>query len=195
MSVKPMEDDWIINFYGEMNPEKRQKLLIENCSNPKTEDDLIREKLWIARYGKRKSRNDAFVGYLMNLKYIAESGASDIGGKKKRMAVETIHGLNLYELETKSKNEQDIIYQELKNTCLKFIDISANGRGFTSVIFGMGQLSDESVAKKIADQLSEVLYNAPHVVRMDKEFAILQKAGLDAFRTVYPNREHFLRKR
>lgn len=187
--------DWTELYYTEMDPEKRQMLLHENTVEPKTEADLFREKMWVARYGKRKPKNDAFVGYLMNLKYIAESGTVDIGGKKKKLAGEVIHGLNLYEFEKKSEEQQGILFQELKNTCLKFIDISANGRGFTSVIFGMGQLSDESVAKKIAEQLSVVVYQAPHLVRMDREFLVLQKAAVEAFRTVYPNREHFLKKR
>lgn len=194
MNQMPVENDWTTLYYTEMNPEKRQSILNENLSEPKTEADLFREKLWVARYGKRKPKNDAFVGYLMNLKYISESGTVDIGGKKKKLALEIIHGLNLYEFEKKSAEQQDIIFRELKNTCLRFIDISANGRGFTSVIFGMGQLSDESVAKKIADQLSVVAYTAPHLLHMDREFSVLQKAAVEAFRAVYPNREHFLKK-
>lgn len=77
------EQEWTVRYYTEMNSEKRQMLLYENFTDPKTEADLFREKLWVARYGKRKPKNDAFVGYLMNLKYIAESGSVDIGGKKK----------------------------------------------------------------------------------------------------------------
>lgn len=195
MSQRITQEDWVSKYYTETNPEKRQTILTENFSNPKTETDLFREKLWVARYGKRKPRNDAFVGYMMNLKYISESGNVDIGGKKKKLAVETIHGLYLYEFEKRSIKEQNTIFLEIKNTCLKFIDISANGRGFTSVLFGMGQLSDESVAKKIADQLSAVAYTAPHLLHMDKEFSVLQKAVTEAFREVYPNREHFLKKR
>lgn len=195
MSQISTQEDWVSLYYAEMNPEKRQEILNKCFSNPKTEDDLFREKLWVARYGKRKPRSDAFVGYIMNLKFISESGNTDIGGKKKKLAVETIHGLYLYEYEKRSIAEQDIIFRELKNACLKFIDISANGRGFTSVLFGMGQLSDESVAKKIADQLSAVAYTAPHLLHMDKEFSVLQKAVTEAFREVYPNREHFLKKR
>lgn len=194
MSQVSIQEDWITLYYAEMNPEKRQTMLTENFSDPKTETDLFREKLWVARYGKRKPRSDAFVGYLMNLKYISESDTVDIGGKKKKMAAEVIHGLYLYEFEKRNIEQQDIIFRELKNTCLKFIDISANGRGFTSVLFGMGQLSDESVAKKIADQLSVVAYTAPHLLHMDREFSVLQKAAVEAFRAVYPNREHFLKK-
>ena len=76
----------------------------------------------------------------------------------------------------KTENEQTVILSELKNTCRKYIDISSQGRGFTSVIFGIGQLSDESIAGKIADEP-------------------LQRAAAEVFREVYPNREHYLRKR
>lgn len=190
-----IENEWSRQFYSEINPEKRQTILNEHMSNPKTEEDILREELWIARYGRRKPRNDAFVGYIMNLKYISESDSVDIGGKKKKLAVEIIHGLRLYEYEKRPASQQEIIYQELKNVWLRYIDISANGRGFTSVLFGMGQLSDESVAKKIADQISAVAYAAPHLLRMDREFSVLQKAAAEVFREIYPNREHFLKKR
>lgn len=69
------------------------------------------------------------------------------------------------------------------------------GRGFTSVIFGMGQLSDESIAGKIAEQISRIVFDAPHSLRMEKEFEPLQRAALEVFREIYPNREHFLKKR
>ena len=53
-----------------------------------------------------------FVGYLMNLKYIVESGSMDLGGRKKRLAIEAILGLNLYEFERKPKTQQEIIFLE-----------------------------------------------------------------------------------
>lgn len=194
MSEMTMQEDWTAIYYAEMNPEKRQTILKEHVFNPKTEEDLFREELWIARYGKRNVKTDAFVGYLMELKYIAESGTVDVGGKKKKQAAEIIHGLYLYEVEKRSGKQQEMIFQELKNTCLKFIDISANGRGFTSVLFGMGQLSDEGVAKKIAEQISVIAFKTPHMLHMDKEFSILQQAAAEAYREIYPNREHFLKK-
>ena len=194
MSQIQEEADWTVNYYTELDPEKRQVILKEHMEEPSTEADAYRQRLWVARYGKRRPKQDAFVGYLMNLKYIAESGSVDLGGQKKKLAAEVIHGLDLYEIEKQSEEHKAILYAELKNACLKYIDISAKGRGFTSVLFGMGQLDDESVAKKIADQLSTVVYTAPHMLHMEKEFAFLQKAAVEAFRLVYPNREHFLKK-
>ncbi len=83
MSQMAMQEDWTALYYAEMNPEKRQAILKEHVSNSKTEEDLFREELWVARYGKRNVKTDAFVGYLMDLKYIAESGTVDVGGKKE----------------------------------------------------------------------------------------------------------------
>ena len=62
-----MQDMWIESFYNEIDAEKRQAFLKEHTGDPKDELDEFREKLWIARYGKRKPKNDAFVGYLMHV--------------------------------------------------------------------------------------------------------------------------------
>ena len=62
-----------------------------------------------------------FVGYLMNLKYIVESGSMDLGGRKKKLAIEAILGLNLYEFERKPKTQQEIIFLELKNINMRKI--------------------------------------------------------------------------
>lgn len=55
----------------------------------------------------------------------------------------------------------------------------------------MGQLSEEGIAKKIAEQISAIAFTMPHKFQMDREFAVLQKAALEAFRQQYPEREHF----
>lgn len=54
---------------------------------------------------------------------------------------------------------------------------------------------DESIAGKIAEQISRIVFDAPHSLRMEKEFEPLQRAALEVFREMYPNREHFLKKR
>ena len=203
-----MQETWLEQFYNEMDAEKRLDILNTNADktvnasemanhsaeNPEEVDVAFIKKLWVARYGKRKPKTDAFVGYLMQLKYIAESGANDIGGQKRKQAVEIITGLCLFDVEKRPEAEQEILLSEITHAFRKFIDVSRNGRGFTSIVFGMGQLSDEGVAKKIAEQISVIAFTAPHMLHMEKEFALLQEAAKRAFRVEYPNREHFLKK-
>lgn len=109
-------EDWLINYYEQTDPLKRQQMLLENKNETMSEEDKLRMKLWETRYGKGKPRKDMFVGYLMNLKYIVESGSMDLGGRKKKLAIEAILGLNLYEFERKPKTQQEIIF--LRGTTL-----------------------------------------------------------------------------
>ena len=84
-----MGNSWIEEFYGETDADKRLELL-ENNSTDMDGDSAgsstaFRQRLWTARYGKRKPKNDAFVGCLMELKYISEGGSVDIGGQTEEV--------------------------------------------------------------------------------------------------------------
>ena len=70
---------WREAFYQELDAVKRQQMLKEReevrnigeNADRTTAEIRFMEKLWIARYGKRRPKKDAFVGSLMELKYIA----------------------------------------------------------------------------------------------------------------------------
>lgn len=188
-----MDSTWTEAFYQETDALKRLELLKQN-SQGETPEDAFRKKLWVSRYGKRKPRKDAFVGCFMELKYLGEGTTLDVGGTRRKQAAKILGTLYLAGAEELNEEEQEILLAELKNAFLKFMEVSAGGRGFTSLVFGMGQLSDEGVVKKIAEQVSIIAFQAPHSLRMDREFALLQKAALQAFRQEYPDREHFLKK-
>ena len=194
IGVKRIDKTWTDEFYREMDADKRLVLLKENIESNQTEEDAFRKKLWIARYGRKKPKKDAYVGCLMELKYLAEGGTLDIGGKKKRQAARIAADMYLNSPEVQEDRYREILQEELKHVFLKFMEVSSQGRGFTSLVFGMGQLSDEGVIKKIAEQISTIAFQTPHMFHMDREFYILQQAALSAFREEYPNREHFLKK-
>ena len=194
IGVKRMDNTWTDEFYREMDADKRLVLLKKNIESNPTEEDAFRKKLWIARYGRKKPKKDAYVGCLMELKYLAEGGTLDIGGKKKRQAARIAADMYLNSPEVQEDRYREILQEELKHVFLKFMEVSSQGRGFTSLVFGMGQLSDEGVIKKIAEQISTIAFQTPHMFHMDREFYILQRAALSAFREEYPNREHFLKK-
>ena len=139
-----MQETWLEQFYNEMDAEKRLDILDTNADktvnvnemvnhsagNPEEVNAAFIKKLWVARYGKRKPKTDAFVGYLMQLKYIAESGANDIGGQKRKQAVEIVSGLCLFDADKRPEAEQEILLSEMTHAFRKFIDVSRNGRGF-----------------------------------------------------------------
>jgi len=182
-----MDNAWRIAFYKETDPVKRLELLKANTGDGESEKDKYRKQLWIARYGKRTPVKDEFMRCLMEMKYLAE-------GKRRKQGAKIAATLGLSESLLQEKVYKEILLQELQNVFLKFIEVSRGGRAFTSLVFGMGQMSEEGVTKKIAQQISMIAFRAPHLLHMEKEFALLQEAALEAFRQVYPNREHFLKK-
>ena len=142
----------------------------------------------------RTTQKDEFVKCLMELKYLAEGTSLDPGGDRRKMGARILSTLCLAEAMQSDEGYQKILADELYNVFLKFIQVSRGGRGFTSLVFGMGQLSEEGIAKKIAEQISVIAFKAPRLLHMEKEFTLLREAALRAYRQEYPNREHFLNK-
>ena len=201
-----MEHTWTKDFYQETDPAKRQQILKEYIGEEEAWEEEYRARLWTARYGQRRLQKDEFVKCLMELKYLAEGTSLDPGGDRRKMGARILSTLCLAEAMQSEKRYtwnphrlclkdfQKILADELYNVFLKFIQVSRGGRGFTSLVFGMGQLSEEGIAKKIAEQISVIAFKAPRLLHMEKEFTLLREAALRAYRQEYPNREHFLNK-
>lgn len=189
-----MENIWTKDFYQETDPAKRQQILKEHIGEEEAWEEEYRARLWTVRYGQRRLQKDEFVKCLMELKYLAEGTSLDPGGDRRKMGARILSTLCLAEAMQSDEGYQKILADELYNVFLKFIQVSRGGRGFTSLVFGMGQLSEEGIAKKIAEQISVIVFKAPRLLHMEKEFTLLREAALRAYRQEYPNREHFLNK-
>ena len=103
-----MQEDskWLNDFYQEVNAGKRMELWQKHGCTEQTEGDTFREQLLYARYGKKKKKEDTFIGYLMQMKYLSESTGVDFSGQRKKQAVEIINGLYLLDVENRSRVEQ-----------------------------------------------------------------------------------------
>ena len=189
-----MEHTWTKDFYQETDPAKRQQILKEHIGEEEAWEEEYRARLWTVRYGQRRLQKDEFVKCLMELKYLAEGTSLDPGGDRRKMGARILSTLCLAEAMQSDEGYQKILADELYNVFLKFIQVSRGGRGFTSLVFGMGQLSEEGIAEKIAEQISVIAFKAPRLLHMEKEFTLLREAALRAYRQEYPNREHFLNK-
>ena len=149
-----MDNAWIIAFYKETDPVKRLELLKANTGDGESEKDKYRKQLWI---GKRTPVKDEFMRCLMEMKYLAEGTTVDLGGKRRKQGAKIAATLGLSESLLQEKVYKEILLQELQNVFLKFIEVSRGGRAFTSLVFGMGQMSEEGVTKKIAQQISMIV--------------------------------------
>ena len=163
-----MEHTWTKDFYQETDPAKRQQILKEHIGEEEAWEEEYRDRLWTARYGQRRLQKDEFVKCLVELKYLAEGTSLDLGGDRKKTGARILSTLCLAEAMQSDEGYQKILADELYNVFLKFIQVSRGGRGFTSLVFGMGQLSEEGIAKKIAEQISVIAFKAPRLLHMEK---------------------------
>ena len=143
-----MENIRTKDFYQETDPVKRQQILKEHTGEEEDWAEEYRNQLWTARYGKRRLQKDEFVRCLMELKYLAEGTTLNLGGDRKKMGAQILSTLCLTEAMQLEEGYRQILLEELYNVFLKFIQVSRGGRGFTFLVFGMGQLSEEGIAKK-----------------------------------------------
>ena len=156
-----MEHTWTKDFYQETDPAKRQQILKEHIGEEEAWEEEYRDRLWTARYGQRRLQKDEFVKCLMELKYLAEGTSLDLGGDRKKTGARILSTLCLAEAMQSEEGYQKILEDELYNVFLKFIQVSRGGRGFTSLVFGMGQLSEEGIAKRSPNRSARSLSGRP----------------------------------
>ena len=94
-----------------MEPEKRLEIFQKNIESDNNKE--LRECLWTARYGKRKPKKDLFIGYLMEMKYISESGSTDVGGAKRKQLCKIINNLCIDNYEILSEEQRGILHYSL----------------------------------------------------------------------------------
>lgn len=166
---------WSHDFYRETDPAKRQQILKAHAGEEEAWAEEYRNRLWTARYGKYRLQKDEFVKCLMELKYLAEGSTLDLGGDRRRMGARILSALCLAEAMQSEECYQQILLEELYNVFLKFIQVSRGGRGFTSLVFGMGQLSEEGIAKKSPNRSAQLPFRRPACCAWKKNFRCCRK--------------------
>lgn len=170
-----MEKTWSHDFYRETDPAKRLQILKAHAGEEEAWAEEYRNRLWTARYGKYRLQKDEFVKCLMELKYLAEGSTLDLGGDRRRMGARILSALCLAEAMQSEECYQQILLEELYNVFLKFIQVSRGGRGFTSMVFGMGQLSEEGIAKKSPNRSAQLPFRRLACCAWKKNFRCCRK--------------------
>ena len=81
----------------------------------------------------------------MEMKYISESGSTDVGGAKRKKLCKIINNLCIDNYEILSEEQRGILKNELKNTFKKFIQVSRE----EEVVGGVPKTIGENVEHKL----------------------------------------------
>lgn len=196
-NVQPEEPDetweWPDSYYASTDGMKRKKALDKAIAmGLEPAENEIRMKIWKKRYGSRDGVDEMLAGWI-NLLYFANVVKTDRKMKwhKKEMK-QTLDGLCFDILKEYGEAAEEILYLEFFHLVDFYLDICKNDKKYGSVLLGLGSMSPEKVAYKMAKEVYMVCYKVPPMIGTVKEFALFRKASLDSFAMKMPSYENLL---
>lgn len=158
-------DNWPESYYEEMDPKRRREML-EHALNAfeNNESEQKRSRIYKLRYGRNMA--DQFMRVWLDLKFRNTNEA--VPFFKRRRKVEEIRSLyaqfGIYE-----EDFRDVLLPEWHHFARTVITTNADDRGFNSTLLGLVSITDESAAKKLADEMHAVLKEVPEKYGLQDE--------------------------
>ncbi len=150
-------DNWPESYYEEMDPERRKAMLkhaLDTFEN--NESEQKRSRIYKLRYGRNMA--DQFMRVWLDLKF--RNTNETVPFFKRRKKVEEIRSLyaqfGIYE-----EDFRDVLLPEWHHFARTVITTNADDRGFNSTLLGLVSITNESAAKKLADEMHAVLKEVP----------------------------------
>ena len=196
-NIQPEEVDetweWPDAFYASTDGAARKKALdraIDKGLEP--EENEIRMKIWQKRYGSRAGVDEMLAGWI-NLLYFANIVKTDRKMKwhKKEMK-QSLEALCFDILKEYGEPAEEILYLEFYHLVDFYLDICKNDKKYGSVLLGLGSMSQEKVAYKMAKEVYSVCYKVPPMIGTLKEYDLLRRAASDSFAMKMPTYENLL---
>ncbi len=185
-------NSWPECYYREMDAGIRRGLLDEaNRQGLTPEDNKIREFLFEKRYEYQKSKKiyrDKYLSAWMEFNYIK---GSDAGFYKSRRHVKQLRKLfeemGEPEIREMGDNAVKILSDEYENCGLRYIHLCHDDKGYKSVIFGFGTVSDSTLAARIYNDFHFAAIKIPESLDMAEELSLWTTSIKRAFNRVYPD--------
>lgn len=158
-------ENWPESYYEEMDP-KRRKAMLEHALNifENNESEQKRSRIYKLRYGRNMA--DQFMRVWLDLKFRNTNEAVPFFKRHKK--VEEIRSLyaqfGIYE-----EDFRDVLLPEWHHFARTVITTNADDRGFNSTLLGLVSITDESAAKKLADEMHAVLKEVPEKYGLQDE--------------------------
>ncbi len=189
-----------LEYYKETSRPKRKELLDQMIAkNGLTQANILRQKLYIARYGSSEKNNrelDIFIHGWMTLEFIKSSKNTLRSTKKLQREGQSVlsdfqHSL----IKEYGALGEEIIYQEYCNLTRLYLKLCEKDRSYGSVLLGLGRLNSDSFEKKVYDDIFRIAYVIPGILGIKDELASFSKAASYIFCQQYPTKADAFYKR
>ena len=187
-----MDAAWIAEYKKETDRNRRKLILEREKEEHSGEPEFeIREKLWNARYD-RKNGQDIDYGIRGWVNLQSAKRRVHLPGELKRLRREIDGVKSDWQFPLCSEYGEageKALYDELFNITLFYFDLCERDKTYNSVVLGLGHISDERRAAKIAKEIREITVVIPEQLKITEELEPFIKAAREAFIYKFPGEE------
>ncbi len=154
-------------------------------------ENRLRLLLWEKRYTDGRGRidgTDHFLKVWVDLPFMVKEKRSLFGRKKVQENRREIREVFQLPALWENRDCQYVWYKEFIHFCSTYIEISRRDKSYSTTLFGISSLPEESLLKKIAADLCTRSIACPAVLGMGEEMDLLAQAAKTAFNLYYPGR-------
>ncbi|MCD8217642.1 MAG: hypothetical protein LUD01_06285 [Clostridiales bacterium] len=167
-------------YYREPEPAERKKIL-DACVPDDSDAERLEQmkRLFEIRYSVDKNGvwADSFVRSFLELRMIAEKTGSIFASRRnKKTGMAALESLCLNRL---GEFGEDVLYRELCHTTAVYISACTRDKKYTSLIWGLGKISDKKTVGKIRYDMQKVGEDIPKLLHAEEECRILSRAVKD----------------
>ena len=179
--------NWPDSYYRERDPKIRLEILDAADARGLTPaENELRRKLFHLRYpGVEKGERDLFIKAWLDMRFLAEQGDGFFARRRNPDKVRRILdriGLS----DVSDRMYRGVLYEELVHLGMLYISLCEEDKHFSSVMFGLGQLSDDSRARKIRKEFRAVAVITPEKYGTRTEYPLWTEALTAAFESACP---------
>ena len=176
--------DWPKHYYEMEDSEKKYSCLLSYLQkHPDSADDKRREEIYLKRYGQQEG--DGFMRAWMMLKMKENEGRSFLLRKRQRKEVESC----LRNLCILDEACDHILIAEWEVFAIQLIRNYANSPVYRSAVFGMANVGEKNIAKRIAHEIIEVTDVIPSSYGYGAETECFRNIFKNAYMTLIDNGE------
>ena len=182
---------WPDAYYRERSPQIRMEMLEEAERQGLTpEDNAFRRVLYDLRYD-RKHRNpegspiDLYIKAWMDIRFLSEQGEGLIFKNNARKLDALMGSLGFDRAKTQA--EKNLLYQEFYHLGMLYLSLCIEDKNFNSFILGLGTISEDRQARKIAAEYRKVAITALEKLKRRDEYQIFSQALINAYCDMFPD--------
>lgn len=182
--------EWEGKYYSEFDKNDRKELLDERIATGESTQELeLTKKLFDIRYTPQKKEPadvDHMLRAMMQLKFINSNNSGFFKRFPKKEVESVYRDLGKETAESYGEAGRRIWYRELNHLGKTFLSINQGDRGYTSYIWGMGQLKDSQIKVKLAKDIYLIAYEVPQELNITKELEVFTAAVTAAYNETFP---------